>query len=131
MAGVPTLTFIVIGPEGRDGHVRLSQVADELRALKKRTELFVTSPDPQLLRRALRSASADLVCIWDPDQCSLQPSQIEKFTQNLPTVWEVAVQSPNNRLSLVPLLVFRREAAIEVFARLQATASPLLAALLV
>lgn len=131
MAGVPTLSFIVIGPEGRDGQVRLSQLADELRALKKRTELLVTSPDPQLLRRALRSATADLVCIWDPDHCLLQPSQIEKFTQNLPSVWEVAVQSPNNRQPLVPLLVFRKETAIEVFARLQDTASPLLAALLV
>jgi cellulose synthase (UDP-forming) len=131
MAGVPALSFIVLGPEGRDGQHRLSQLASNLRTLKKRTEVLVTSPDPQLLRRALRSASADFVCIWDPDQCSLEAPQIEKFIQNLPTVWEVAVQSPRNRQPFVPLLVLRKHTAIEVFARLQATASPLLAALLV
>jgi len=131
MAGVPALSFIVLGPEGRDGQHRLSQLASNLRTLKRRTEVLVTSPDPQLLRRALRSASADFVCIWDPDQCSLEAPQIEKFIQNLPTVWEVAVQSPRNRQPFVPLLVLRKHTAIEVFARLQATASPLLAALLV
>src|ERR1700674_1014564 len=131
MARVPTLSFIVLGPEGRDGQDRLSQLASDLRTLKRRTEVLVTSPDPQLLRRAIRSASADFVCIWDPDQCSLRAPQIERLIQNLPTVWEVAVQSPRNRQPFVPLLVLRKHTAIEVFARLQATASPLLAALLV
>src|SRR5712691_3098878 len=131
MAGVPTLSFIVLGPEGQDGHFRLSQLASELRTLKRRTELLVTSPDPQLLRRALRSASGDLVCIWDPDQCSLRAPQIEKFIQNLPSVWEVALESPASRQACVPLLVLRKQTAVEVFARLKATARPLLAALLV
>jgi cellulose synthase/poly-beta-1,6-N-acetylglucosamine synthase-like glycosyltransferase len=131
MAGAPALSFIVLGPEGRDGQYRLSQLAGDLRTLRRRTELLVTSPDPHLLRRALRSASADLVCIWDPDQCSLEAPQIEKFIQNLPTVWEVALRSPANRQPYVPFLVLRKNTAIEVFARLQATASPLLAALLV
>lgn len=128
---MPALSFIILGPEGPDGQYRLSQLAGELRTLKRRTELLVTGTDPQLLRRALRSASADLVCIWDPDQCSLQASQIEKFIQNLPTIWEVALPTPTNRRAVVPLLILRKHTAIEVFARLQATASPLLAALLV
>ncbi len=131
MAGEPALSFIVLGPDGRDGHSALSQLASELRTLRRRTELLVTSRDPQLLRRALRSASAELVCIWDPDQSSLQALLIEKCIQNLPTVWEVALQSPASRQPNVPLLVLRKRTAIEVFARLQATASPLLAALLV
>src|SRR5713226_6583344 len=121
MAGMPALSFIVLGPEGRDGHFRLSQLASELRTLKRRTELLVTSRDPQLLRRGLRSASSELVCIWDPDECSLEAPQIEKFVQNLPPVWEVAVQSPASREPFVPVLVFRKRTAIEVFARLRAT----------
>src|SRR5437870_12212765 len=106
MARVSVLSFIVLGPEGSDGQYRLNQLASDLRTVKKRTELLVTGPDPQLLRRALRSASADLVCIWDPDLCSLEASQFERFTQNLPAFWEVAVKSHTSRQDLVQLLLY-------------------------
>src|SRR5229473_4626955 len=131
MAGLPALTFIVLGPEGPDGHSRLSQLANELRGLRRRTELLVTSTDPQLLRRAIRSASGDLVCIWDPDLCTVDASRVEKSIQDLPAVWEIALQSPTTRRTHVPLIVLRKRTAIEVFERLQTSASPLLAALLV
>ena len=127
---MPALSFIVLGPEGRDGQDRLSQFARDLRTLRRRTELLVTSAEPQLLRQAIRSASGELVCIWDPDLCSVEADQVEKSVENLPATWEIALH-PVGRQPHVPLMVLTKRMAIEVFDRLQASASPLLAALVI